>query len=79
MKFCHRQPERIFLTGVLAGELVGMREVEVGRWLVTFASLDLGHFDRRTDRFEPLELDPKPLLGGGPLEPPPPEENPRPM
>ena len=75
VKFCHRQPERFFLTGVLAGELVGMREVEDGRWLVTFAGLDLGHFDRRTERFEPLELDPKPLLGGGPPEPLPPEEN----
>jgi hypothetical protein len=40
---------------VLAHELVGLREVEDGRWLVTFAQLDLGYIDLRTREFEPMD------------------------
>jgi hypothetical protein len=46
---------RFFLSTVLAGEQVGVRETEDGRWLVTFAKYDLGHYNCRTKRFEPLE------------------------
>jgi transposase InsO family protein len=42
-----------FLSYALAGERVGLREVEGDRWLVSFLHLDLGHFDMRTTRFEP--------------------------
>jgi putative transposase len=45
---------RFFLSGVLAGEHVGLREVDNGRWLVSFVQLDLGHYDERMNRFAPL-------------------------
>ena len=40
---------------VLAQEMVGLREVQDGRWLVTFAGLDLGHIDLGKRKFEPME------------------------
>jgi transposase InsO family protein len=40
------------LSQALAGELVGLRELDPGRWLVTFMSLDLGYLDEREKRFE---------------------------
>lgn len=49
--------QRFFLSSVLAGEHVGMREIDDGRWLVSFVQLDLGHYDERTNRFEPIEPD----------------------
>ena len=50
--------ERFFLSGVLGGEHVGLREVDDGRWLVSFMQLDLGHYDARTKRFDPIGLEP---------------------
>lgn len=44
---------QVFLSSALAGERVGLREVEDGRWLISFASLDLGIADVRTKTFEP--------------------------
>ena len=44
--------ERFFLSGVLGGETVGLREEEDGRWLVSFMRLDLGYYDCRTKTFE---------------------------
>jgi transposase InsO family protein len=44
----------VFLSQALAGQAVGLREEEDGRWLVTFTTLDLGHYDPRTGRLEPL-------------------------
>jgi transposase InsO family protein len=44
------------LTAALAGETVGMREVEGNRCLVTFMQLDLGHYDFSTRIFEPNAL-----------------------
>lgn len=41
-----------FLGYALVGEVVGLREVDDGRWLVSFATLDLGTFDEKTRRFE---------------------------
>ena len=35
----------VTLGAALAGHHVGIREEEDGRWLVSFASLDLGHVD----------------------------------
>ena len=34
-----------YVTAALAGEYVGIREELDGSWLVTFASVDLGHFN----------------------------------
>lgn len=44
------------LTSALGGEVVGVREVDDGRWVITFISFDLGHYDMRTKRFEPNAL-----------------------
>lgn len=44
---------KVFLTQALGGELVGLRELCDGRWLVTFGSLDLGLADFESGRFEP--------------------------
>jgi transposase InsO family protein len=49
---------RFFLSGVLADEHVGMREIDDGRWLVSFMQLDLGHYDERARRFEAIGTDP---------------------
>lgn len=35
-------------------ENVGLREVEPGRWLVTFMNLDLGFVDQKTKEFDPI-------------------------
>lgn len=49
-------PRQSYAIGrALANEPVGLREIEDGRWLVTFAKLDLGHIDLRKRRFEPME------------------------
>jgi len=45
----------VFVSEVLGGEHVGLREVEPNRWLLTFVDLDLGHVDARQRRFEPME------------------------
>jgi transposase InsO family protein len=36
----------VYLTKALVGQQVGIREEDDGRWLVTFAKLDLGHVER---------------------------------
>ena len=46
------------VSSVLARELVGVREIDDGRWLITFMQLDLGHYDCRTRRFEPIQKEP---------------------
>jgi transposase InsO family protein len=47
----HRRGAAFFLSGALAGERVGVRELEDGRILLTFAKLDLGHYDPAINRF----------------------------
>jgi hypothetical protein len=44
---------QVFLSYALAGQPVGLREQDDGRWLVTFVTLDLGTYDARTGHFEP--------------------------
>jgi transposase InsO family protein len=39
----------------LVGQKVGLRELEDGRWLVTFMTLDLGSLNLQTKQFEPRE------------------------
>jgi transposase InsO family protein len=46
----------LYLSAALAGERIGLREVDVGRWIVSYATLDLGEYDERTNTFEPAEL-----------------------
>jgi putative transposase len=46
---------QVFLSYALVQQQVGLREEADGRWLVTFASLDLGHYDPRTGRFDPCD------------------------
>jgi hypothetical protein len=48
---CLFKQERFFVSTVLAGELVGLREVDDGRWLLSFANFDLGHFDASAKTF----------------------------
>jgi len=39
---------------VLAGQKLGIKEVDDGIWLVSFMHYDLGYFDDETCRLEPL-------------------------
>ena len=45
----------ISFSKVLAGQLVGIREVEDQIWLVSFLDFDLGYFDEEGCRVEPIE------------------------
>jgi transposase InsO family protein len=48
-----------FLSTALAGEPVGVREIDDRVWLVSYADLDLGELDERQRRFTPSDaLDP---------------------
>jgi transposase InsO family protein len=47
---------QFFLSLALAGQPVGIREEEDGRWLVSFMSIDLAHIDRRNRRVEPIAM-----------------------
>jgi transposase InsO family protein len=49
---------QVFLSSALVHQPVGLREEIDGRWLVTFASLDLGMYDPRTGSFDPATLHP---------------------
>ena len=51
--------ERFFLTTALAGEQVGLREIDDGRWLVSFMDLDLGEYDSVTKAFEVIGAEAK--------------------
>ena len=48
-----------FLSSALVGHPVGLRQVDDHQWLLSFACLDLGHFNTTTRRFTAL---PKPQL-----------------
>ena len=43
------------LSTSLAGQAVGIKEVDDGIWLVSFMDYDLGYFDLETRVLEPLE------------------------
>jgi len=47
--------QKINLSQVFAGQTVGIRQVEVHIWLVSFMHYDLGYFDDETCRLEPLQ------------------------
>jgi transposase InsO family protein len=44
---------RFYLSEALANQPVGLRELQDGRWLITFMDLDLGVLDRQTKAFVP--------------------------
>jgi len=46
--------KKINLTSVLAGQNIGIKEVEDCIWLVSFMEYDLGYFDEQTCKLEPL-------------------------
>lgn len=46
--------QRLYLSAALAGENVGLRELEDSTWLVSFAAVDLGHWNLATKSFEPM-------------------------
>lgn len=46
---------KVNFSKVFAGQDVGIKEVEDGIWLVTFMTYDMGYFDLRGKRLEPLE------------------------
>lgn len=53
-----------FVGQALAGEMVGLRETESGRWLLTFSNLDLGHIDEKNCVFESLTKKVLPMSPG---------------
>jgi transposase InsO family protein len=51
-----RREPAFFLSTALAGERIGIRELDDGRWLLSFATLDLGWFDPASRVFRPIDL-----------------------
>jgi len=49
----HRK--RINVSTVLAGQKLGIKEVDEGIWLVTFMHYDLGYFDLEQKTLQPLD------------------------
>jgi putative transposase len=49
-----KRDQNLFVSTALAGQRVGLRELDNDRWLVSFAQVDLGHVNVQTKRFEPL-------------------------
>jgi len=49
----HRK--KIYVSGVLAGQKLGIKEVDEGIWLVTFMQYDLGYFDLEQKTLQPLD------------------------
>jgi transposase InsO family protein len=46
-----RRGGSFFVSSALAGERIGIRELDDGAWLLTFASIDLGVYDARSHLF----------------------------
>jgi transposase InsO family protein len=51
---------QVYLANALAGQLVGIREEDDDRWLVTFMNLDLGYIEPGSNRFTPIKHQPTP-------------------
>jgi transposase InsO family protein len=49
--------KKCYLTRALVGENVGIREIVDGKWLVAYATLDLGIYDERLNHFSPIAPD----------------------
>lgn len=46
---------KVSLSRSLAGQQVGIKEMEDGIWVVSFMDYDLGYFDKNGSRVEPVE------------------------
>lgn len=57
IRLLRRRRGGVFISSALVNERIGIREVEDGRWLLSFASLDLGYLDPAGKRFEPADLE----------------------
>ena len=57
----HRK--KINISTVLAGQRLGIKEVDDGIWLVSFSHYDLGYFDLEQKTLQPLDnpFGPKPV------------------
>src|SRR3990167_118102 len=53
-RICVRS-KKIHLSGVLAGQKIGLKEVNDQIWLVSFMDYDLGYFDEEERKFQPLD------------------------
>lgn len=47
--------KKVFISRVLAGQPVGLTEVDDGIWKVSFMDYDIGYFDEESLKFTPLE------------------------
>ncbi len=47
---------KFHLSQAFSGELVGLREEDLGCWTVSFMNLDLGTYDQREGKFKPADL-----------------------
>ena len=50
-RICH-EGKKINLSAVLAGQSIGIKEVQDKIWLVSFMKYDLGYFDEDSCKFE---------------------------
>lgn len=53
-RICIRR-KKVNLSRVFSGQVVGIKEVEDGVWLVSFMDYDLGYFDEETKNLQPLK------------------------
>ena len=53
-RICYKR-RKVNPSQVVAGQEVGVRQVQERVWLVTFMHYDLGYFDDETCRLEPIE------------------------
>jgi hypothetical protein len=47
--------KKINVSGVLAGQRLGLKEVDEGIWLVSFMTYDLGYIDLEQRTLQPLD------------------------
>ena len=50
-----RSASRIFASAELAGQKLGIKEVDEGIWLASFMHYDLGYFDLEQKTLQPLD------------------------
>ena len=53
-RICYRR-RKVNLNQVFAGQKVGVKQTAEHIWLVSFMDYDLGYFDDKTSRLEPIE------------------------
>jgi putative transposase len=53
-RICNRRL-KVSLSRCFAGQQVGIKEMEDGIWVVSFMDYDLGYFDEKGTRVEPVD------------------------